>query len=436
MSHTSDTGEMGFVQISGDTSDLDDSDTPARPSDTHNEQRPRTSTPTSGPSSQSTLLQNTKTSGSHPEPRLAAPDTRNIPHHASQTREEVQPYSQSSYSQPSEKQLAPLGSSSTDRVFPVRSVISVDPIPATPLHGPHKGNNDANDGFPGMVPASSELNTPGPVRRHEFVSSDEIPQAIPMPTKSSRAEIVPSQTGLPPSLQDGKHDTAADGVNDNRIRGRRVPTSTANGNSHGYGGGSRMQVFSDATSDGSGLPASPTYASAPVDSRAAIEEAEGPRGFLTARFKHIVTDAGHAIITGRDGETLQRCEDEPIHIPGAIQSFGVLLALQEVADGSLVVRVVSENSQRIMGYTPQELFALESFTDILSEEQADNLLDHVDFIRDEELDVGNHGPEVFTLSLRSEKLRSAKLWTAIHINPQASPGSALQASARVAWMLS
>jgi light-regulated signal transduction histidine kinase (bacteriophytochrome) len=107
-----------------------------------------------------------------------------------------------------------------------------------------------------------------------------------------------------------------------------------------------------------------------------------------------------------------------IHIPGAVQSFGLLIALEEFDESRLVVRIVSENSQRIIGYTPQELFKLTSFTDILSEEQADNILDHVDFIRDEEADPGTNGPEVFTVSIRPPQARrSQKLWCAMHINP-------------------
>jgi light-regulated signal transduction histidine kinase (bacteriophytochrome) len=137
---------------------------------------------------------------------------------------------------------------------------------------------------------------------------------------------------------------------------------------------------------------------------------------MTARFKHVVTEGGHAIITGRDGETLQRCEDEPIHIPGAIQGFGLLVALEEQQESKLVVRVVSENSKRMIGYTPKQLFSLDSFTDILSDEQADNLLDHIDFIRDEESDVVINGPEVFTMSVRSPTRRNLKLWCAMHIN--------------------
>ena len=107
-----------------------------------------------------------------------------------------------------------------------------------------------------------------------------------------------------------------------------------------------------------------------------------------------------------------------IHIPGAVQGFGLLIALEELDDSRLLVRIVSENSQRIIGYSPQDLFKLTSFTDILSEEQADNILDHIDFIRDEEADPGTNGPEVFTVSIRPPQARrSQKLWCAMHLNP-------------------
>ncbi|KAL1875889.1 hypothetical protein Daus18300_003080 [Diaporthe australafricana] len=136
-------------------------------------------------------------------------------------------------------------------------------------------------------------------------------------------------------------------------------------------------------------------------------------GLTTSRFKHVMTDEGHLVITGRDG-TLQRCEDEPIHAPGAVQGFGLLLAIREEIDGRFTVRYASENSKRIIGYTPLELFRLNNFTDILTEEQADNLLDHIDFIRDEDADPSINGPEVFSMSIRPPKKRSIKLWCAIH----------------------
>jgi light-regulated signal transduction histidine kinase (bacteriophytochrome)/CheY-like chemotaxis protein len=150
----------------------------------------------------------------------------------------------------------------------------------------------------------------------------------------------------------------------------------------------------------------------------------GDIGLITHRFKHVTTEGGHMVITGRDGDILQRCEDEPIHIPGAVQGFGLIIALAEDSgdSGNLIVRVVSENSKRVIGRTPKELFALESFTDILSDEQADNLLDHIDFIKDEESDVMANGPEVFTMGIKVPGVtRTRKLWCAIHVT-DANPG--------------
>jgi len=148
--------------------------------------------------------------------------------------------------------------------------------------------------------------------------------------------------------------------------------------------------------------------------RSVADDAAGQ--LITARFKHAVTEGGHAVITGRDGDTLQRCEDEPIHIPGAIQSFGLLIALHEEDSGRFKVRIVSENSERIIGYSPKQLFALDSFCDILSDDQTDNLMDHVDFIREDDADPATNGPDVFTLAIRHAKKRTQKMWCAMHVN--------------------
>ena len=172
-----------------------------------------------------------------------------------------------------------------------------------------------------------------------------------------------------------------------------------------------MQSFADTASVGS-----QTVGDTQSIAESVRSQAEDAGGLLTARFKHAVTEGGHAVIIGRDGDTLQRCEDEPIHIPGAVQGFGLLIALQEVEECRFQVRIVSENSKRIIGYTPKQLFALESFTDILSEEQTDNLLDHVDFIRGEDVDPATNGPEVFTLAVRSPARKMHKMWCAMHSN--------------------
>ncbi|MCJ1342757.1 Light-sensor Protein kinase [Peltigera leucophlebia] len=145
-------------------------------------------------------------------------------------------------------------------------------------------------------------------------------------------------------------------------------------------------------------------------------KAADAESFMTTRFKHVMIEGGHAVIIGRDEDILQRCEDEPIHIPGAVQSFGVLVALQEEGKNILKVRVVSENSEQIIGYTPNQLFQLSNFCDILSEEQSWDLFEHIDFIRHDDSDPATNGPEIFNLVIRSPQQRSKELWCAIHRN--------------------
>ncbi|MCJ1344520.1 Light-sensor Protein kinase [Peltigera leucophlebia] len=145
-------------------------------------------------------------------------------------------------------------------------------------------------------------------------------------------------------------------------------------------------------------------------------KAADAESFITTRFKHVMIERGHAVTVGRDEDTLQRCEDEPIHIPGAVQSFGVLIALQEEGKNILKVRVVSENSEQLIGYTPNQLFQLNNFCGILSEEQSWDLFEHIDFIRHDDSDPATNGPEVFNFVIRSPQQRSKELWCAIHRN--------------------
>lgn len=264
---------------------------------------------------------------------------------------------------------ATLSPGSIDRVFPIRSAVSIDPG-ATPLP-----RNETGSGYPGFFSAtgprmsSRQVPTPPPMRTQRTTSVSE----------SSDIGSVSDTTQRPP----------------NNIDSQLLNNIMAENSSQ----------KSEVSSISGGVPVS-----VPQDA-----------GFVTARFKHVVTDEGHAIITGRDGETLQRCEDEPIHIPGAIQSFGLLVAFRE-EDEKLLVRVVSENSAQIIGYTPQQLFQLESFLDIFSDEQAENLLDHLDFIRDESGDaVASNGPDVFMISVKLPKARTRKLWGAMHLS-ESDPG--------------
>lgn len=302
-----------------------------------------------------------------------------------------------------------------DRVFPIRSVVSVDPTP-TPL-------NREGSYFMGSTRSTPASDAKGSQERcsNSRRSSLARKTSIDRLSNASHAET-PSRSQRTPSNASDSRGTVA--PNSHHDPGEAFTASTiTRGNGERLSGIRQVTLFSDIESAASESNTSMS-GGMHVHSRSGAgstqssgdKNSESGSGHITDRFKHVMTDEGHAVITGRDGETLQRCEDEPIHIPGAVQGFGLLIALHEEAEGKLTVRVVSENSPAIIGYTPKQLFGLDNFCDILSEEQADNLLDHLDFIRDEGADPTTNGPEVFTLSVRPPRKRSIKLWCAMHIN--------------------
>ena len=296
---------------------------------------------------------------------------------------------------PSESPFGHLSPQVTDRVFPIRSVVSVDPS-STPRN---RVDTTIGDGFPG-------LSLPNSAASERTAGSSQSAQGRDdSPSERRSLESVRQSPSTEYCVPRHKVSQAQRRPSPRKEQGERM------------GGARQMSTFSDAASLESHQA---TDTSAGEDAQSAMGSLKSMRddtsGLVTARFKHTMTEGGHAVIIGRDGDTLQRCEDEPIHIPGAIQSFGLLLALQEMEEGKLQVKVASENSRNIIGYSPKQLFALESFTDILSDEQADNLLDHVDFISSDDVDPATSGPEVFTLSIRTPSSKIQKLWCAIHLN--------------------
>lgn len=314
---------------------------------------------------------------------------------------------QSSHSGHGSGQLSP---TIADRVFPIRSAVSVDPTPTSS----YRPESSAGGYFNYVAPdrrrstastsdMSTTNNTPARAKKHEPQMSDKA--ASTEQDGSDRKSSISTADSKPDPKPGSKPDSKSDPIPDDRFR---HPPQTFNELAS-------ARPDSDRATMDSGSQKFSTERASSMRSFKSGEDDNG-NGLLTARFKHVLTEGGHAIITGRDGDVLQRCEDEPIHIPGAVQGFGLLIALEEESEGRLVVRIVSENSKRMIGYTPKQLFALDSFTDILSEEQTDNILDHVDFIRDEEADVVVNGPEVFTMSIRLPHRKVHKLWCAMHVN--------------------
>ncbi|TRM64908.1 hypothetical protein BD626DRAFT_454990 [Schizophyllum amplum] len=156
---------------------------------------------------------------------------------------------------------------------------------------------------------------------------------------------------------------------------------------------------------------------------------------VTSRFEHVEDQHGNHILTGREGKIL-RCEDEPIRTPGAVQGFGVLVAVEERED-TLFVRQVSENSTELMGLSPNYLFSLECFTDVLPDSQAPLLWDAIQFLSEPESyqsDTEECSPHVFLLSgftapnfaaeddpdADKQGRKQWTCWCAIHRPPRAS----------------
>lgn len=278
----------------------------------------------------------------------------------------------------------------SDLVFPIRSVVSVDK-------------------------SSVKSDVDEQTSRHSYAGSVGTPVA-PRPTRPRGATIDTRPGSVPPSpatvspVGRGRSRATVELNASAQADGARLASSTAP---------IKLDIgASDPGSDGesgalgrSGLQAEP-------DMSSIISEAQSSAdvSLVTTRFSHVDTEEGHSIITGRDG-VLQQCEDEPIHTPGAVQGFGCLLAMHEETDGNFLVRYVSENSKRFLGYSPRSLFRLANFFDIMTDDQQDNLLDHIDFIKDEDADPATNGPEILSISIRHPKIgRSVKLWCAIHIN--------------------
>lgn len=68
-----------------------------------------------------------------------------------------------------------------------------------------------------------------------------------------------------------------------------------------------------------------------------------------------------------------------------------------------------------MGYSPSALFALDDFCDILSEEQAEILYEHLDFVRNDSSESVHPRPEVFPFIIIAPDSTNIKFLCAIHI---------------------
>ncbi|RDW88143.1 hypothetical protein BP6252_00175 [Coleophoma cylindrospora] len=141
---------------------------------------------------------------------------------------------------------------------------------------------------------------------------------------------------------------------------------------------------------------------------------------ISERFKLLPSKSGAPSVWGKHAEDdkpiYRRCEDEPIHIPGAIQSYGALVGLKYSSSGQLEVRIVSENTRKILGYGPEQLFALRSFLDILNPDVRDEMAARVSHALSSAEDMENETRlDVFQMSITFPYEPETRLWCAIHL---------------------
>ncbi|TCD62103.1 Light-sensor Protein kinase [Steccherinum ochraceum] len=183
-------------------------------------------------------------------------------------------------------------------------------------------------------------------------------------------------------------------------------------------------------------PPSPTSAMGSDSAHTSTHASSSGSHQITFRYQHMEDENGHHLIVGREG-ILTKCEDEPIRTPGAVQGFGVLIAVEEDHEtGNLKVRQVSENSTELLGLSPQYLFSLKCFSQTLTQQEADQLFDNISYLSDTALtaeeqaenlhvfmlsgwgEPGSALPEEHTRD--SQRRRSWSCWCAAH-RPEPSP---------------
>ncbi|KAI4845919.1 hypothetical protein E4T44_05351 [Aureobasidium sp. EXF-8845] len=96
----------------------------------------------------------------------------------------------------------------------------------------------------------------------------------------------------------------------------------------------------------------------------------------------------------------------------SIQSFGAAIGLERDTDGKLLVYMTSDNSHAILGYSPDDLFALQDFVDLLDHDETDAFREYIDSAQDRA--SYSNILNVFDLSIRDQSGLARSLSCVIH----------------------
>jgi signal transduction histidine kinase len=256
-------------------------------------------------------------------------------------------------------ELPQLGSETTERVFPVRSMVSYDPNPSSALQTP------SLDKLESPIPPLSEA-----FRRSSLASDNA--------TKQTNGDTNEEQRVTRPDYLSQMHEQSQ------RLAGMspssRVPTL------------SRPASINDRLLSSNGNSNS--------------HQSTGPY----ERLHNSISEGAKILKPIRIPKGLQFSQEDEDDI--IIQSFGALLVVTLSGDDDFPVEVTSSNTEEIFGIPPDDLFELKSICEIFSETQSRIFRAHADYVLSEEYEVEEVGPEVFCLPTLDGSTQ--RLWCTMH----------------------
>ncbi|RHZ46566.1 uncharacterized protein CDV56_104385 [Aspergillus thermomutatus] len=96
-----------------------------------------------------------------------------------------------------------------------------------------------------------------------------------------------------------------------------------------------------------------------------------------------------------------------------IHGLGALIVLQE-SKGRLIVQLASKNTEEVLGYTPKQLFGLASFCDIVQHDRKKDFLGRFNLVRDNWYNVEQHGPDIHEVDVHLSYGTTRRLWCTMH----------------------
>lgn len=255
-------------------------------------------------------------------------------------------------------ELPQLGSETTERVFPVRSMVSYNSNPSSALQ------------TPSLDKLESPISPFSEAFRRSSLANDSAP-------KQTNGETNGEQHVTRPDHLRQMHEQSQ------RLAGMSpsliVPTL-----SHPASQNDRL-LSSNGNSN--------------------LHQSTGPY----ERLHNSISEGARILKPNRMSKGLQFPQEDKDDI--IIQSFGALLVVTQSDDG-FPVEVTSSNTEEIFGITPDDLFELKSVCETFSETQSRIFRAHADYVLSAEYEVEEVGPEVFCLPTLDGSTQ--RLWCTMH----------------------